>query len=202
MQACIPIIRQELRDLAAAGADAVQLDDPWLALLVDPEYRDRNGITDIDHEIETCVQCVNSATEGLDDAFVSVHLCHGHFNREHSAKGAYDPIMRALGQMNVQRLAMELATPIAGRVGVLRDFPDDKILGLGVIDHTDPHVETPDEVVGRVEAALEFVPKERITLNPDCGFSPSATNPMDIDEACLKLRAMTQGAARPRERYG
>ncbi len=68
--------------------------------------------------------------------------------------------MRALEQMNVRRFGMELATPIAGGVGVLRDFPEDKILGLSVIDHTDPHVETPDEVVARVEAALEFVPKE------------------------------------------
>ncbi len=63
MEACIPIIRTEILSLTEIGVDAIQLDDPWLALLVDPDYREREGITDIDHEIELCVRCVNGATE-------------------------------------------------------------------------------------------------------------------------------------------
>ena len=202
MEACIPIIRSEIQQLANMGVDAVQLDDPWLALLVDPAHLEREGITDIDRELELSVNCVNGATEGIDGVFLSVHLCHAHFNRRHATKGAYDQIIGALGRMRVGRFAMELATPDAGGVGVLKDFPEDKVLGLGVIDHTDPHVETPGEVVARVERAMEFVPKERITLNPDCGFSPSSANPMDFDEAYLKLRAMCEGARLLRERYG
>jgi 5-methyltetrahydropteroyltriglutamate--homocysteine methyltransferase len=134
--------------------------------------------------------------------FISVHLCHAHSNRRHVTKGPYDAIIGALAQMNVQRFAMEFATPDAGGIGVLKDFPEDKVLGLGVIDHTDVQVETPNVVVDRVERAMEFVPKERITLNPDCGFAPSSGNPMDLDEAYLKLRAMCQGARLLRERYG
>ena len=49
---------------------------------------------------------------------------------------------------------------------------------------------------------MELVPKERITLNPDCGFAPSSANPMDFDEAYLKLRSMCQGAKLLREKYG
>ena len=202
MEACIPIIRKEIQDLAQLGVSAIQLDDPWLALLVDPDYREREGVTDVEREIELCVRCVNGATEGLTEVNLSLHLCHAHFNRRHSTRGPYDLIIGALGRMNVQRFAMEFATPDAGGVGVLRDFPEDKVLGLGVIDHTDPHVETPEEVVARVEAAMAFVPKERITLNPDCGFSPSSTNPMDLDEAYLKLTAMCGGARLLCERYG
>ena len=202
MHACIPIVRDELQRLVALGVDAIQLDDPWLALLVDPAYREREGIDDIEHEIDTCVECVNGATEGLEGAFVSVHMCHAHFNRKHGTQGPYDLIMTALGRMNVQRFAMEFATPDAGGIGALKDFPEDKILGLGVIDHTDPHIETPDEVVQRVEAAMEFVPKERITLNPDWGFAPSSANPMDLDEAYLKLQAMCQGAEVLRAKHG
>jgi len=202
MEACIPIIRQELQDLVAAGVDAIQLDDPWLALLVDPEYREREGVVDIEREIELCVNCVNGATEGIESSLLSLHLCHAHFNRRHSTRGSYDPIIGALGRMNVSRFAMELATPDAGSIGVLRDFPQDKVLGLGAIDHTDSHIETPDEVVERVEHAMEYVPRERITLNPDCGFSPSSINPMDLDEAYLKLRAMSEGARILREKYG
>ena len=202
MEACVPIVRQEILHLASLGVDAVQLDDPWLALLVDPTYREREGITDVDYEIDLCVRCVNGATEGVEGVYLSLHLCHAHWDRQHATRGPYDLIVGALGGMNVDRFAMEFATPDAGGVGALEDFPEDKVLGLGVIDHTDAHVETPEEIAARVEAAMEFVPKERITLNPDCGFAPSSANPMDLDEAYLKLKAMCQGARLLRERYG
>ncbi len=172
-----------------------------MALLVDADYREREGIVDIEQEISLCVDCFNATVRGFEEAFISVHLCHAHFNRAHSTRGPYHLIMDALGEMNVDRIAMEFATPDAGGVESLRRFPPDKLLGLGVIDHTDPHLETPEEVVGRVERALEFVPPERITLNPDCGFSPSSLNPMDLDEAYLKLKAMCGGARILREKY-
>ena len=202
IDACIPIVRNELRRLAALGIDMLQLDDPWLGLLVDPTYRENESITDVEHEIELSVSSVNAVVEGLDAVPVSVHICHAHFNREHSTQGPYDLIIAALGDMNVDRFAMEFATPDAGGIEVLKDFPSDKLLGLGVIDHTDRHVETPQEVVARTEAAMEYVPRERLTLNPDCGFSPSSSNPMDFDEAYLKLRAMSRGALLLREKYG
>ena len=202
MGACIPIVREDVHELARIGVDAIQLDDPWLALLVDPDYRDREGIVDVEHEIEMCVTGVNGVTEGLTRVPVSVHLCHAHFDRRHATKGPYHLIIDALGQMNVQRIAMEFATPDAGGVGVLRDFPADKVLGLGVIDHTDRHVETPQEVVERTERAMEFVPAALLTINPDCGFSPSSANPMDLDEAYLKLKSMSEGARLLREKHG
>ena len=202
MEDCIPIVRNELRALAAAGVDAVQLDDPWLALVVDPAYREGQGIVDVDDEIEMSVSSVNGAVDGVEDLAVSVHMCHAHFNREHATTGPYDLIMDALGQMNVDRFAMEFATPDAGGIEVLERFPEDKVLGLGVIDHTDPNVESPQEVVARTEAAMEYVPKERLTLNPDCGFSPSSANPADLDEAYLKLKALCEGAAILRDKHG
>ena len=201
MDTCIPIVRAEIETLIDFGVDAIQLDDPWLALLVDPDYRRREGIDDVDREIELSVRSVNQAVEGIEGAFLSVHLCHTHFNRSHSTKGSYELIIEALGRMKVDRFAIEFATPDAGGVDVLRHFPADKILGLGVIDHTDNRVETPELVVERVERAMEFVPKERITLNPDCGFSPSSVNPMDLDEAYLKLKAMCDAASMLRTKY-
>ena len=201
MQACIPIVNGELKRLAALGVDAIQLDDPWLALLVDPAYRERERIGDIDQEIRMSVDGVNGAVEGVDHPFISVHLCHAHGNRKHSTRGPYDRIMGALDQMRVHRFAMEFATPDAGGIEVLDQFPDDKMLGLGVIDHTDPNIETPEIVAARAEAAMRYIPAERLTLNPDCGFAPSSINPMDLDEAYLKLRALSEGATLLRARY-
>ena len=98
--------------------------------------------------------------------------------------------------------------------------------GFGCIDHTDNHVESPAEVVARVEAAMEHVsedseplnlspasssdcarlpaqiPMERISLHPDCGFTPSVQNQMDLDEAGAKLGAMCEAAKLLREKYG
>ena len=202
MEACIPIVRREVQALLGLGVDAVQIDDPWLGLLVDPIYRERDGITDIDHEIEQSIRGVNAATEGIDQAPLSVHFCHAHFNWAHGTTGPYDLIMEALGEMKVRRFAMELATPDAGGLDSLRRFPEDKVLGLGVIDHTDVHIETPQEVAARTQRAMEYVPMERISLNPDCGFAPSSANPMDLDEAYLKLSAMCSGASLLREQYG
>ena len=104
------------------------------------------------------------------------------------------------------RFVLEFATPDAGVTGALRDFPEDKLLGLGVIHPSDRNVETPVAVAGLVERAMEFVPKERITLNPNCGFAPGggrrASKHVEFDEAYLKLGAMCQGARLLRERYG
>ena len=197
---CVPIVRDEIARLSAEGVDAVQLDEPWLALLVDGSYRERERITDVDREMELSVRSVNAVVDGA-AVPVSVHLCHAHFDRRHATSGPYDLIMDALGEMDADRFAMELATPDAGGIEALGRFPAGKLLGLGVIDHTDTHVETPGEVAARAEAAMEYVDPERITLNPDCGFSPSSQNPMDIDEAYLKLRSMCEGAALLRERH-
>lgn len=205
MQACIPIINEELKQLTAAGIDAIQLDDPWLSLmtwlLVDPEYRDREQVIDIEHEIEMSVVGVNGAVDGVGHPFISVHLCHQHSNLEHSTRGPYDLIMGALGRMNVHRFAMEFAKPESGGIEVLGQFPQDKVLGLGVIRHADAAVETAETVVERAEAAMQYVPADRLTLNPDCGFAPSSFSHMDLDVAYLKLQALSDGAELLRSKY-
>ena len=98
VEACVPIINEELLRLAALGVDMIQIDDPWLGLLVDPTYRENEGITDIDHEIELSVQSMNRAVAGLEEVPLSVHFCHAHFNRQHGTKGPYDLIIGALGR--------------------------------------------------------------------------------------------------------
>ena len=201
MEACIPILHAELRELAESGVDHVQIDEPWLLMLVDPAERERRGVTNIGHEIETCVNAVNAMVDGIAGVTTSMHLCHGHFNRRRATDGGYEPIIEALAEIRVDRFAMEFAAPHSHGVGVLDRFPADKTLGLGVIDHCDPHVETPMEVVARAEEALQHIPPERLTLNPDCGFAPGSRNPMDLDEAYEKLRALCRGALLLRERY-
>jgi 5-methyltetrahydropteroyltriglutamate--homocysteine methyltransferase len=201
MQACVPILRQEIEAVRSAGADTVQLDEPWLVTLVDPAFRRRENVDDLNYEIDLCVDMVNQTLADIAGIATAIHLCHAHFERRHVTSGPYDVIMPALARLRVETISMEYATPAAGGMASLAQFPKGPRLGLGCIDQTDRHVETPQEVVDRVEQAMRYVDKTRITLHPDCGFSPSVQNPMDLDEAYRKLKSMCDAAERLREKH-
>ncbi|MCZ6676759.1 MAG: cobalamin-independent methionine synthase II family protein [Candidatus Poribacteria bacterium] len=201
MADCVPILRQEIEAVRDAGADTVQLDEPWLSTMVDPNFRERENVADVQYEMDLCVDLINQTLDGIQGVATGMHLCHAHFDREHGTEGPYNLIMPALAKVRVDTISMEYATPVAGGLESLAQFPGGVRLGLGCIDHCDRRVETPEDVVARVEGAMRYVDKERITLHPDCGFSPSVQNPMDLDEAYLKLKAMCQAAALLRERY-
>jgi 5-methyltetrahydropteroyltriglutamate--homocysteine methyltransferase len=202
MAACVPILRREIQAVRAAGADTVQLDEPWLATLVDARFRAEEGIADISYEMDLCADLLNQTLDGIAGIATAVHLCHAHFARQRKTEGSYDLIMPALARIRAQTISLELATPVAGGLGCLARFPDGARLGLGCIDHCDRRIESVEDVVARVEAALRYVEPSRLVLHPDCGFAPSVQNPMDLDEAYEKLRAMCAAAARLRARHG
>jgi 5-methyltetrahydropteroyltriglutamate--homocysteine methyltransferase len=201
MAACVPVLRQEIEAVRAAGADTVQLDEPWLAVLVDPRFREKEGVSDPQYEMDLCVELLNQTLAGITAIPTAMHLCHAHFDRKHGTEGPYDLIMPALAKIRVGTISMEYATPVAGGVESLARFPQQVRLGFGCIDHCERRVESPEEVVARVDAALRYVSNERISLHPDCGFAPSVQNPMDLDEAYLKLKSMCTAAELLRRRY-
>ena len=202
MRDCVGVLRREIEAVRAAGADTVQLDEPWLATLVDPKFRAEEGIADVRYEMDLCADLLNETLDGLTGIETSIHLCHAHFARQHKTEGSYDLIMPALARVRAGIISLELATPAAGGFASLAGFPSAPRLGLGCIDHCDRRVESVDDVVSRVEAASRYVDRERIVLHPDCGFAPSVQNPMDLDEAYEKLKVMSEAAARLRERHG
>jgi len=75
----------------------------------------------------------------------------------------------------------------------LAKFPSTGRLGLGCVRPLRPPRGNTEEIVARAEEAMQYVDKSRITLHPDCGFAPSVQNPMDLDEAYLKLKSMLPG---------
>jgi 5-methyltetrahydropteroyltriglutamate--homocysteine methyltransferase len=202
MEACVPILRQEIEAVRAAGADTVQLDEPWLCTLVDPAFRAKEHVADVQYEMDLCVDLINQTLSGISGIETAMHLCHAHYGRRHVTQGPYDLIMPALAKVRVGTISLEYATPAAGGLSSLDQFPKGPRLGLGCIDHTERHVETPEEVIGRVAAAMRYVDPTRITLHPDCGFSPSVQNPMDLDEAYLKLKSMCTAAEMLRAKFG
>lgn len=200
IEAVIPILRGEVLALRAAGVDIVQFDDPWLCFFVDPAHRAR--FADPDAEVARAIDDLNRVVAGIDGIETALHVCRGNRARTVYANGDYEPIMPWLLEADVDQLAMEFAVTQAGDVSVFGQYPTDKQIGLGVVDVRGEVVDKPELIVARVEKALEYLQPRQITLNPDCGFAPTSTNPISLEEAYQKLQAMTQAARILRERYG
>jgi 5-methyltetrahydropteroyltriglutamate--homocysteine methyltransferase len=166
-------VNAEIKDLFAAGADVVQLDEPWLQAR--PEQAQRYGVAAIDRALEG----VSGTT--------AVHLCFGYAQMVKAKPSGYS-FLGALEHSAAQQISIEAAQPRLD-LAVLRDLPSKTII-LGVIDLSDPSVEMPAIVAARIRAALPYVPPERIVVAPDCGMKYL---PRDI--AFGKIRAMVEGAA-------
>jgi 5-methyltetrahydropteroyltriglutamate--homocysteine methyltransferase len=207
LRAVEAVLLEEASDVLAAGADCVQLDDPMLGYFVDPKYREqRSGhwgtgqFADVDAELRLGIDSVNRLAGPLraKGAYVILHVCRGNIERRSDARGDFRIIWEALCRAEVDELALEFAMPQAGSLDVLADLPARLRLGFGCLDVRCEEVEPAERIAARVRAALRYVPAERLTLNPDCGFAPSGVNPIPLDEPYAKLRALAAAARRLR----
>ena len=165
-------VNDELRDLKAAGADVVQLDEPWLQAR--PDRAARYG-----------VKAINRALEGIPGTTV-VHLCFGYAAAVKDKPTGYS-FLPQLEATRASQISIEAAQPRLD-LSVLGKL--DKTLMVGVIDLGTERVETADEVAGRIRAALKHVPAERLVLAPDCGMKY-----LTREAAFGKLKALAEGAA-------
>src|SRR5688572_11444475 len=147
-------VNEEVRDLEAAGADVIQLDDPWL----------RN---DPDAAKRIAVPALNRALEGL-KATTVVHLCFGYAAVVAGQKPSGYSFLPQLADCAADQISIEAAQPKLD-LGMLRDLSGKTVM-LGVIDLGDRTVETADTVAERIRAALEHVPVKRLVPAPDCGM--------------------------------
>jgi 5-methyltetrahydropteroyltriglutamate--homocysteine methyltransferase len=206
IQDAADILRGELLALRDKGVDIVQFDDAMIGRFVGTEYNSAGTnpkvkitMADRTRELEMATWGLNRAVEGVSGVTTALHVCRGHRARMHVAHGGFEPLVPHLYQANVDILALELAADDAGTAETLKDFPDDKILGMGVIDVLSREIDPPERLVERVESMLPYVDRSRIFLNPDCGFAPAHDNPISLDEAYAKLCAVAEAAKRLRE---
>lgn len=109
--------------------------------------------------------------------------------------------MPALRRLRVSQYVLEFTIPVAGDFAVLRRLPDDRLIGLGCVGCRGATVEAPETIADRVSAALRHVDRERLSLNPDCGFAPGSAADIPIDEAYAKLGSEAAAAKILRDRY-
>ena len=200
VRATVPILRSELEAVRDTGIAVAQIDEPFLSGFIDPEERKR--FDDPDTDLDFLVECLNDVVQGVEGITIALHVCR--FNRGRNGtqyEGGYEPIIPALKKLQVDQLTLEFAIPQAGDMRVLRELPEDKLVALGCVDCRSAKIDTPEEIVARVERAMQFLPKERISLAPDCGFAPGAGLTIPLDEAYTKLKNEVKAAHILRERY-
>jgi 5-methyltetrahydropteroyltriglutamate--homocysteine methyltransferase len=201
MRALVPVLRTELLAVRAAGVTVAQFDDPHLCLLADP--RVRAELADPDAEADLCVSLLNEIVAGVDGVVTAIHLCRRNKGRQGwIGEGGYEPIVPFLRKLAVAQYVLEFTIPAAGDFDVLRQLPDDRLIGLGCVDCRGETVEAPEVVAGRVEQAMRHVDGARLSLNPDCGFAPGSAADIPVDEAYAKLASEAGAAALLRRAHG
>jgi 5-methyltetrahydropteroyltriglutamate--homocysteine methyltransferase len=165
-------VNEELRDLKAAGADVLQIDEPWLQAR--PERAVRYG-----------VKAINRALQDIPGPTV-VHMCFGYAAAVKDKPTGYS-FLPELEGTTASQISIEAAQPKLDPA-VLKGFS--KTLMVGVIDLGNKAVETPQEVAARIRAALKYVPAERLVAAPDCGMKY-----LTRETAFGKLKALAEGAA-------
>ena len=166
-------VNEEIRDLFVAGADVVQLDEPYMQAR--PEIAKQYA-----------VKAINRALEGIDGE-TAVHLCFGYAHVVHERPEGYS-FLPELNDCAAKQISIETAQS-GINLNVLNTLATKKII-LGVLDLSTDEIETPEIVADRIRRALDHVPSERIIVAPDCGMKY-----MRRDVAFGKLKAMCDGAA-------
>ncbi len=166
-------VNDEVRDLKAAGADVIQLDEPWLQARAAAAAR-------------YGVKAINRALQGIAGTTV-VHLCFGYAAAVKDKPSGYS-FLPQLADSSASQISIEAAQPKLD-LAVLEELESKSIM-LGVIDLGTEEVETPQTVAERIRAGLKHVPAERLVAAPDCGMKY-----LPRPAAFAKLKALAEGAA-------
>jgi 5-methyltetrahydropteroyltriglutamate--homocysteine methyltransferase len=165
-------VNDEIRDLFSAGADIVQIDEPWLQSRAEKARA-------------FALPAIDRALDGVGGT-TALHTCFGYAHVVHDRPDGY-PFLAELAGCAADILAIEAAQPRLDPA-VLEPLAGKTVI-VGVLDLSDPDAETPEQVADRIEAALTVIPAERLQVGPDCGMKY-----LSRDLAFAKLRALAQGA--------
>jgi 5-methyltetrahydropteroyltriglutamate--homocysteine methyltransferase len=170
-------VNKELRDLKAAGADVVQIDEPYLQARPEPAR-------------EYALEAIDRALDGVEGDTV-LHTCFGYAHIVHDRPSGY-PFLAELDGCAATHLSLEAAQPDLDPE-VLREVPS-KVVVLGVLDLGSDEAETPEVVAGRIRRALTVLPHGRLVVAPDCGMKY-----LSRELAFRKLQALVDGTRIVRE---
>lgn len=189
----IKILQKEVDNLVKEGVDIIQFDEPVLTEVVFSTGQTRSFMCaalsekkDPTEELNFASSLIKSIIDYVKGKNIlsSVHVCRGNWSKDESIllTGPYTPLIKLFEEVLPDVLALEFSTPRAGEIASL--FESEKIknniiLALGVINPRTDTIETAQSIVERAKEALKFIDKERLWLNPDCGFATFANRPVN-----------------------
>ncbi|MGQ0613585.1 MAG: vitamin-B12 independent methionine synthase [Planctomycetaceae bacterium] len=201
----VKILREELLDLARAGAEMIQLDEPVLTELV---FAGKSATRTFmcaalaasanpDGELDFAVDLVNRVVDGVSGPLLALHVCRGNWSRNEEVllEGSYDPLIPYLARMKIHQFVLEYATPRAGSLQALRGLPAGAQLGLGAVNPRTAEIESAESIVAKAREAAEVLGQDGVFLNPDCGFGTFAERPVATAETAYRKLAMLARAA-------
>ncbi|MBP3952641.1 cobalamin-independent methionine synthase II family protein [Bacillus suaedae] len=215
-QDVIEIMKREIDNLIDIGVDVIQFDEPVLTEVVFTDGKPRSFMCaalserkDPKEELEFASSLIRQIMEYIDrtKTITSLHICRGNWSKNESIllTGPYTPLLELFAEVDPDLLTLEFSTPRAGELNSLlsdRRIRENTALGLGVINPRTDEIETTDSIVLRVEEAMNDLPKEKIWLNPDCGFATFSSSPVNILENISgKIRSLTDAATMLRSKY-
>ncbi|MBI3029776.1 MAG: methionine synthase [Candidatus Rokubacteria bacterium] len=174
------VINAELKGLAAAGADFIQIDEPA-----------RGNVSG-----EEMARLFNLATEGV-RAKLGFHVCFGNRFGRSRFNRTYRPYFPGLLKARADQFVLEFAGRELSELDLWQQYNDGRELGAGVIDVKGFHPETPEDVAGRIRRVLKISKPEKLYVNPDCGFGWSPRYMCN-----QKIRVLVAGAAVVRKELG
>jgi len=209
----VRVLREEAHALLAGGAALVQFDEPVLTEVVFGAPTGQRSFMcgalsekkDPAYELGFARELLNAVVEGLPPSRTALHVCRGNWTRDEAAAltGDYRPLLDHLRALHVGHLFLELATPRAGEMELLRGLPDDKRIGVGVVNQKHERVELPEEILDKARRAMGIFGRDRVLFNPDCGFATFADNPVSSSQTAeAKLRAIAQAVRTLRDERG
>ena len=194
------IVKSEVAALADDGVAYIQLDAPRYSYYVDSKWREHlRGLgEDPDLMFMEAVAADTHCIDGVkrEGLTLALHICRGNNESKWYAEGGYEPIAEQLfGSLDVDRFLLEYDTDRAGTFEPLRFVPPGKDVVLGLVSTKLAQIESQDDLLRRIEEASQFVPIERLSLSPQCGFaSTAAGNLMTQDEQWRKLELVVETA--------
>ncbi|WP_166239924.1 cobalamin-independent methionine synthase II family protein [Paenibacillus turpanensis] len=209
-QHVIEILKKEIDNLVSIGVDVIQLDEPVLTEVVFTEGKPRSFMCaalserkDPKEELEFAGSLIGQIIGHIKqtETVASLHVCRGNWSKDERIllTGPYTPLLELFAKVNPDLLTLEFSTPRAGELSSLLADPriaEHTALGLGVINPRSDDVETVDPILSRVQEALTYLPKEKVWLNPDCGFATFSNSPVNVLEHISgKMRSLTEAAS-------
>ena len=178
----VGIVNKELKGLAAAGADFVQVDEP--------------AFSEIHKDGKELAEIFNATVDGV-KAKLGMHICFGNHRGRPLVKRTYRKLFPGVLDSKADQYVLEFANREMAEIDLWKEVGSRKELGAGLVDQKSFYVETPEDVAERIRTALRYVPVETLWINPDCGFNPT---PRWI--ALPKLKAMVEGTKIVRRELG